>query len=618
MPKTFRAVDLLVRRVVPPDMQDLLNTYSAKEVNNFLLELSKRYPDRYSEVSHKLAQVGLQSSFLQGDSMGWQDTEPVIDREHVFKQMDAEIDDLKKEYRNDKEGFEQARESVWLKYNDLILKTTMNAAGKAHNAMGMAVASGSRGKPQQIQAMLSTPGLYQDHKGRVIPIFVRNSFSDGLRPMELMAGTFGARSSVVSTKRATAQGGDIGKLLGQATSRLLITEKDCGVKNGINYDIDNQVLPGRVLSRDVGGYKAGTVLDRHALSALKKAGVKNVVSRSPLTCKAEGLCSKCVGIMLDSRELPRIGDHVGATAAQSLGEPLTQGALSSKHTAGQAKGKQGYGGLDIVSQFVQSPEEYQHRATVAKIPGRVESITDAPQGGKIVVVQGEQHYVPQGYETMVDVGDDMDEGDQLSEGLMDVRDVVQYKGLGEGRKYYAERLGQIYDDSGLTSHPKNLEIVARGALNTVTMDDYMDGLQALPDDAVEYNKVVSAWTPENELKTAPDNTARNQYLSRDTLHFTAGTKLNRKQLKSIRDAGIEAIHTVAEKPPFTSNMDRLRTASHYNDDWLSSMSSSYLKKQLTEGAVRGATTDVNENLHWAPRIAYGKGFGENIEETGHF
>lgn len=782
MPRKVKAVDLLVDRIVPPDLRDMLKTYSAKELNNFLLALSERYPDKYSEISHKLAQTGLNVTYLQGDSLGLEDLDPVVDKEHLFKQMDLEISELEKDYRNDPEEFQKRRENVWMKYNDLMLKQTAKAADKKYNAMGMAVASGSRGKPQQVQAMLSSPGLYQDANGSVIPLFVRNSFIEGLRPIEFMAGTYGARSSVVSTKRATAQGGDIGKLMSQAVGHLIITSKDCKVQNGIKYDLDDPTVPGRVLVKDMGSLRAGTILDRNALSILKKEGIKNVVARSPMTCKADGLCAKCVGIMNDSRELPKIGDHVGITASTALAEPLTQGALSclhegtlvrmadwttkpiedirvgdmvlgadkdartfpvvvtqlhnqglqpvyrykfrmwttkrfaylestpchkilankknsgriyhdkyaaeklpvgtkhanfcavmanvavaggegavhevfyrakrtgeaeylgmlpcydisvdhpdelfvlhnslivsnSKHTAGQAKSKQGYGGLDIVSQFVQSPEEYQHRATVAGMSGKVEQITPAPQGGTLIRVGGVDHYAPQGYDPMVKVGDDVDEGDQLSEGLMDVRDVVRHKGLGAGRKYYVERLGQIYNDSGLTQHPKNLEIVARGALNTVTMDDFLDGMDTLPDDVVDYNKAVKAWTPENEKPTAPDDNARNKYLSRDTLHYTVGTKLNRQQLKDISDAGITEIYTVDEKPPFTSNMDRLRVASHYNDDWLASMSSSYLKKQLGESAYRGGETNVAENQHWAPRIAYGKGFGETVRETGKF
>lgn len=1121
MPRKVKAVDLLVEQIVPKDLQGMLNTYSAKEMNNFLLVLSQKYPDKYVDISHRLAKAGLDVTYYQGDSMGLEDTEQVLDRDHLLKQMDGEIDDLQKEYRNDPEEFRKRRENVWLKYNDLILKKTTQEANRKGNAMGMSVMSGARGKPQQVQAMLSTPGLYQDANGKIIPIFVRNSFAEGLRPLELMAGTFGARSAVVSTKVATAKGGDIGKLMAQATGKLLVTEKDCGVRNGLKYDLDAEALPGKVLATDTGSLKRGTILDRHALGILQKEGFKKVVARSPITCKADGLCAKCVGKMLDSNDLPQVGDHVGITAANALSEPLTQGALclhedtkvkmgdgkpkpikdikvgdkvmgadkngkaievtvlevfenakkycytftigdkkvtcslqhefpdekgvkkaigkfrkgeniltaegviplmkkddygmartfdlhvdhedhlfvldnslivsnSAKHclsledtevlmcngeihklneispgdtivgvsddlktlvprtvlnvvkqgdqpvfrykfkaprhryitaelvstdchkvltdkglvpvgetdhillpreskfkgshdpmaflmgfymgdgirwrnktkgadiriscaepstasevdaylgelglkfakrkrssdwavvensyvaferdhkgrvtagvrnrlkkkvhefgwegkyahektipsqvwswneksvgefvggfltadgslanlnegksmlvtacstskrmledlirlmwsrlgvrtsnlsvcrataanyrnhdlwsfsisqpseikrlllkvrlmgpkkdkqadylrrlaetepayetvrfdlveaisegikpcfdltidspnelfvlanglvvknTAGQAKGKAAYGGLDIVTQFVQSPEEYQHRATVASVAGKVEQINPAPQGGVFIRVGGQDHYAPQGYDPMVKVGDDVDEGDQLSDGLMDVRDVVRYKGLGAGRKYYVDRLQQIYKDSGLNAHPKNLEIVARGALNTVTLDDFMDGMDALPDDAVEYNKVTRVWEPENEIQTSPDDTARNTYLSRDILHYTAGTKLGRAQLKDIRDAGITQIHTVKDKPPFTSNMDRLRVASHYNDDWLASMSSSYLKKQLGEGAIRGADTNVNENQHWAPRLAYGKGFGEKIRETGKF
>jgi hypothetical protein len=48
------------------------------------------------------------------------------------------------------------------------------------------------------------------------------------------------------------------------------------------------------------------------------------------------------------------------------------------------------------------------------------------------------------------------------------------------------------------------------------------------------------------------------------------------------------------------------------------MHTSYLKKQLSESAIRGEESDVEKNIHFAPRLAIGTNFGENIEQTGKF
>ena len=54
--------------------------------------------------------------------------------------------------------------------------------------------------------MLSTPGLYTDANDNVIPLFIRNSFAEGLRPAEYLAGTYGARKSVLCLHQDTHVG----------------------------------------------------------------------------------------------------------------------------------------------------------------------------------------------------------------------------------------------------------------------------------------------------------------------------------------------------------------------------------------------------------------------------
>jgi hypothetical protein len=296
---------------------------------------------------------------------------------------------------------------------------------------------------------------------------------------------------------------------------------------------------------------------------------------------------------------------------------------NSKHTAGQGKERAAYGGFEILSQFVQSPTEYLHKATVSEDEGIVSNIREAQQGGYFVTVNERDHYVPVGYPVTVKVGDNVEAGDALSEGIVDVRDIVNHKGLGAARKYYVERLAQIYDDSGMKVSKKNLELFTRGALNTVVLDDEIEDLDNLPDDTIDYVTAARAWKPKTVVD-ADLNSAKYQYLAEDTLQHTVGTRLTPKMLAELGENGVSKLRVTNEKPPFTSNMDRLRTASHSNEDWLASMSTSYLKDQLREGAVRGADTNYLENRHYAPRLGYGvgdtpqSGFGQKTDKEGLF
>lgn len=157
----------------------------------------------------------------------------------------------------------------------------------------------------------------------------------------------------------------------------------------------------------------------------------SVVVRSPLTCAvSNGLCAHCVGRFYNGSKLPKVGDSIGLLASSTVGEPLTQMALSAKHTAGMSTSAKSYSGLPTIIQFTQSPEAFKDRGAVAELDGKVTSVEEAPQGGMFVTVGDKKHYVLPGHEVYVKPGDSVEAGDQLAEGLVDPEDIVRLKGLG--------------------------------------------------------------------------------------------------------------------------------------------------------------------------------------------
>lgn len=139
-----------------------------------------------------MSDLGLQASFLNGETMTLNDLKPVIDRQPIYDSMDQEISQLNKKAPD----FKQKRNMIFQKYNDIIQKKTAEQALKNRNNIAMAVLSGARGKPDQLKAMISTPGTYSDYKGEPVPIFSRESFAEGVRPVTFLAGSYGTRASV--------------------------------------------------------------------------------------------------------------------------------------------------------------------------------------------------------------------------------------------------------------------------------------------------------------------------------------------------------------------------------------------------------------------------------------
>lgn len=291
---------------------------------------------------------------------------------------------------------------------------------------------------------------------------------------------------------------------------------------------------------------------------------------------------------------------------------------SAKHTAGMTKDKMTFSGLPVIQQFTQSPEKFKDRATLSEVDGKVDSVEEAPQGGMYVTVAGRRHYVLPGHDVEVKAGDTVEAGDELSEGLADAEDIVRLKGLGAGRKYYADRLSRILEDSGAASDRRNIEIIARGAVNHVRITGNDSVGAYLPDDVVDYNALQATYAaPETSIRTAPSQ-AVGKYIQEPVLHYSIGTRVTPNVAKDLKDNGYESVLVDQSAPGFEPELVRLRTASHNNRDWLASQATSYLTQQIEDSVVRGDDTNVMANDDYRPRIAYGRGFAENANETGRF
>ena len=581
-----------------------------------MVELARSHPDKYREAAHKIGTLGREASYYQGNTVSMDDMKQVIDMKRVYALMDAELADVNSS-GEDTATKRKLREGIYVKYADSVERDTMKAGLKAGNSWAKFVASGARGKGGHLKAIVSTPGVFQDASGNIVPLFVRNSYAQGVRPAELLAGTYGGRSAVVSTKVATAKGGDFGKILVQAAAGTTITQGDCGIDNGIDLPGDDSSLRGRVLAKPIAGFDAGTVIDKFVAGKLKKIK-EPVIVRSALTCGAEhGICAKCAGLEA-SGKFPPIGSSIGITSAQSISEPITQMALNVKHGGGQASGKKSYSGFEYINQFVQVPEAFTNAAAITTADGIITEVRKAPQGGSYIKVDDKEYYIPTGIDPTVKTGDSVEQGDTLSTGLENPAEIVKYKGLGRGRRYYVDRLERILADSNVRANKRALEVVARSTVNHVRVRDPKKGSDLLPDDLVSMEAYTRGNAKPQDTTTVDTASSLHKFIQTPVLHYTPGTRVTKQVQKRLTRAGVSTIDVSEEAPEFEAEMQRLRTASHNNKDWLASLQTSYLKQQLTEAAEGGYDTNVESNRHFAPKLAVGVGFGEGTERKGEF
>ena len=323
---------VLVNDALPPQFRDYERVMDSKGIEEVLQAVAREAPETYASVTKRLMDIGNAAAYDTGTTIRLSDLRPSYDKRPILQALDI----AERQIRADKSLTDAQKaemvEKLYDKANSRIMEETYNAELARKNQLALQVASKARGNKTQLAAFISTPGTYSDPSGKMVPMFIRHSFAEGLSPAEYWAGSFGARTGVVSTKTATAKGGAFGKLLSASAIAQVITEEDCETDGGLPVKVDDDDNIGAVLARPAGPYEAGTVITKNVLSELRKDKRHDeIVVRSPVTCGSkDGICSKCAGIR-ETGNFPPIGYNLGTNAASAFAERITQGSLNTKH-----------------------------------------------------------------------------------------------------------------------------------------------------------------------------------------------------------------------------------------------------------------------------------------------
>ena len=599
---------VLVNDALPERFRDYNRVLGADEIEDLLKRVIKEDPDAYRDISFKLMQLGNRAAFEEGTTLHLSDIAPPFDRKPLYDELDREEAIIRSDKRLTDDEKRDALSELYDKAYAATKDRAYNAASASGNGFAMQVKSKARGNKDQLSSMINTPGVYKGADGRTVPLFIRHSYADGLTPAEYWASLYGARLSIISTKFSTARAGELGKLLNSAAIEQVITEDDCGTVNGIPVDVNDKDNVGCVLARDAGNYKAGDVVTRQMMDDLSKSGLDKMVVRSPVTCNAKnGICSHCAGIR-ENGKFPEIGYSIGLNSSSPLAERIAQGSLNLKHSGKKQEGS-GYSGFDMLKRMATVPEHYADKATVAEHDGTIEKIEDAPQGGKYIYVNDERHYVPSGYSLLVKQGDEVEAGDQLSDGVISPADAVRLKGIGEGRRYFTERFTKAYRDSGYKANRRNVETVARALINNVVVDDEDSEGEMLPGDRVSYSRWAWGYKPRKGSVQAAPRQAIGKYLEQPALHYTIGTRVTKKVADELDKFKIPTVLYNDNPPGVHPEMRSVVETTGQTDDWMGRLGTTYIGKRLVEDIQRGAESN-SQGLNPYPAVAKGTTLGQ--------
>jgi len=228
---------------------------------------------------------------------------------------------------------------------------------KPINSIYMMSHSGARGSPAQMKQLAGMRGLMTKPSGEIIETPIISNFKEGLSVLEYFNSTHGARKGLADTALKTANSGYLTRRLVDVAQDCIVTEEDCGTKEGITaraiveageitVSLGQRVL-GRTTAESVKNpatgkvmIKAAQLIEEEQVEALEEARVQEVRIRSALTCETRnGICAKCYGRDLARGTPVNLGEAVGVIAAQSIGEPGTQLTMRTFHLGGVASAK---------------------------------------------------------------------------------------------------------------------------------------------------------------------------------------------------------------------------------------------------------------------------------------
>lgn len=605
---------VLVNDALPPRYRDYTRRLDKAGLKAFLQGVAKSNPEDYEEVTHALLQVGARVAHNDGMSIGLSDVQSPKEKKALAHELRTKIDDVMLDGKltdEQKEAKVLQLSNVYLPKIDAL---ATDWAKKNHSRVYELANSGIRGGLTNVTQMLGAVGLVQGQKKKPVPFPIISNYSEGLSPAEYFAAAFGVRNGYIDIKLATPKAGYLSKQLSNAAQRLLAGDGDPYPGTGLPVDADDPDNVGSVLARDTGKYPAGTVITPSIMKDLQRTA-KRILVHSPLSAiAAEGLIPRAALGITETGEFARSGDAVGIQAAQTVSEPLAQGSISSKHKAGAMGAKreaapdvgEGFKGVD---QLVNIPKTFQGGATVSQLSGRVFSVRQAPQGGHYVDVGGQQHYVSPDIEVKVRANDEVEAGDVLSGGIPNPADIVRHKGIGEGRRYFAQQLRKTLAASGVQARRQHSELLARGIINHVEIGDRPLG-DYLPGDIVPYDDLASKYAAREGSSLEPLRNTRGKYLESPVLHYSIGTRITPAVIQELGEFGVNDILVHKEQPGFSPKMIRTIDIPANDPDWMVRMGGFGLQKSTLKAVHSGAKSDLH-STSFIPSLAQGTEFGRS-------
>ena len=473
-----------------------------------------------AEVLDDVKAIGYKYSTRAAMTVSISDMTVPADKPELLAKAQNTVDEIAMRYRRGLSTEEERYRLVietWNKTDAQLTESLLKGLDKYNNIFMMAD-SGARGSNQQIKQLAGMRGLMADTSGHTIELPIKSNFREGLDVLEYFLSAHGARKGLSDTALRTADSGYLTRRMVDVSQQLVIHDDDCAVGRDeipgmtVKAFMDGKEtieslkdrITGRTSCEDICD-KDGKVLVKknHMITPARAAAilkdgvdkdgnpVTKVKIRTILTCRSKnGICSKCYGANMATGEPVQVGEAVGIIAAQSIGEPGTQLTMRTFHTGGVA-GDNITQGLPRVEELFEARKP-KGLAIICDFGGTVE-IRDTKKKREVVVSgvdengqpRSKAYLIPYGSRIKVVDGQELEAGDELTEGSVYPHDLMNIKGIRAVQDYLLREVQRVYRLQGVDIADKHIEVLVRQMLKKVRVDESGDS-SYLPGTMVDF------------------------------------------------------------------------------------------------------------------------------------
>ncbi|MBI5151665.1 MAG: DNA-directed RNA polymerase subunit beta' [Candidatus Pacebacteria bacterium] len=467
-------------------------------------------PDETAELIDNIKNLGFKIATMSGLSVAVTDCKMINEKGEIVEVANKKAEEVQQNYLNGLITEEEKRRltfEVWMETTDDIAEKTWNSFSEDNAVKVMINSGGTRASKDQVKQLAAMRGLVVDPLGKIVELPTKSNFREGLSIFEYVTSARGSRKGLTDSALKTADAGYLTRRLVDVAHDVIIRAEDCGTQEGIEIVregsrekvFENRII-GRLVLKDVKHpekksviVKAGEVVDEEKLEQIRMAKVPSVFIRSPLTCELPtGMCVRCYGWDFSTKKMVEIGTPVGVIAAQSIGEPGTQLTMRVKHSGGIV-------GLDVTQGLPRVEELFEARvpknfSPIAEINGKV-SIQETESGHMVTIKttskpeEVREYIIPKMSVLQVADGDLVHAGTQLSGGALDVKEVLQIRGMRSAQIYLLEEIQKVYESQGIPINDVHFEVIIRKMSDKVRVETSGD-TNFLPGEIVARTRFV--------------------------------------------------------------------------------------------------------------------------------